>query len=313
MGACARPASGCCVGATTRTGGWGSDPRRLRHQPYVDSRRLSLSTRIVAALSLLRVHPGLRGLVLGTTDSGTARRRGSRRLRFRAERQYDRRGQVRLLTQQLSAGFAHTCGIGPSQRIWWGRNEEGQLGQGDFHDDAGQYLRCDQGGQRTALHTCAVTVAGAAVCWGYNVAGQLGDGTTVTSPLPVVVSGGTTWRTDPLVIFTAPIRTSRPRGLVYRRGLRSLLWNRGIRADAVLGPQRVRPLGDGTTNRSIPAHTFRGDHGPATPARWTRTARHLVLGRQHVWRAGRRGRDRLRRSAAVAAAAPGITAPAAPS
>src|SRR5258706_15572814 len=39
------------------------------------------------------------------------------------------------------------------------------------------------------LHTCAVLGSGAAMCWGLNGNGRLGDGTTTQRLVPTLVSG----------------------------------------------------------------------------------------------------------------------------
>ncbi|PYP20711.1 MAG: hypothetical protein DMD53_09885, partial [Gemmatimonadetes bacterium] len=48
------------------------------------------------------------------------------------------------------------------------------------------FARVSAGGS----HACGVTPGGAAYCWGANVNGQLGDGTTTDRLSPVAVAGG---------------------------------------------------------------------------------------------------------------------------
>ncbi|GIW53235.1 MAG: hypothetical protein KatS3mg081_2590 [Gemmatimonadales bacterium] len=47
------------------------------------------------------------------------------------------------------------------------------------------------------LYTCGLTPSGAAYCWGDNSFGQVGDGTRVLGPVPVV--GGLTFGAPPVV------------------------------------------------------------------------------------------------------------------
>jgi len=74
-----------------------------------------------------------------------------------------------------------------------GLNSLGQFGDGTTENrsspvpEAGglSFTAVSVGGQ----HTCGITTAGEAYCWGDNQAGQLGDGTFTGSTVPLKVAG----------------------------------------------------------------------------------------------------------------------------
>jgi alpha-tubulin suppressor-like RCC1 family protein len=96
---------------------------------------------------------------------------------------------------QLAVGTAHSCAIATGGWVLcWGRNQKGQLGDGTTSDRAVPGTVGGLSGGVVAVtagtaHSCAVTSGGAVRCWGYNSAGQLGDGTTADRWAPVTVTG----------------------------------------------------------------------------------------------------------------------------
>ena len=112
----------------------------------------------------------------------------------------------------IDAGYSHTCAITAVGRIkCWGDNGLGQLGR-ETSERCGEFSRAlcsttpvDVTGLSRgaavvtggAFHTCAVTAAGGAKCWGQNCCGELGNGTQDypitnpphTNPVPTRVLG----------------------------------------------------------------------------------------------------------------------------
>src|SRR2546426_3567926 len=104
---------------------------------------------------------------------------------------------VTLTFTAVTAGDAHTCGVTAGGAAYcWGFNSSGQLGDGTTTDRLTPVLVQPPTGVSFAavtagrLHTCGVTAAGTAYCWGGNGFGQLGDGTAMTRLTPVPVAPG---------------------------------------------------------------------------------------------------------------------------
>ncbi|HET6953077.1 MAG TPA: hypothetical protein VFI47_22035 [Acidimicrobiales bacterium] len=96
---------------------------------------------------------------------------------------------------QITGGDVHACALTAAGGIrCWGGNAWGALGDGTTTDrwtptdvvGLGDDAKSVDAGWNT---TCAVTAGGRAKCWGYNLRGQLGDGTTTDRWTPTDVVG----------------------------------------------------------------------------------------------------------------------------
>jgi alpha-tubulin suppressor-like RCC1 family protein len=97
----------------------------------------------------------------------------------------------------MDVSVGHTCGLTAAGAAYcWGLNEFGELGDGTTTNRFTPEPVAMPPGVTFAsvttgtYHTCGVTLAGNALCWGRNDSGQLGDGTTTDQLTPVSVTGG---------------------------------------------------------------------------------------------------------------------------
>ncbi|RLT45300.1 MAG: alpha/beta fold hydrolase [Chloroflexi bacterium] len=98
----------------------------------------------------------------------------------------------------IAAGRWHTCTLSTAGGVkCWGDNDSGQLGDGSTTHKTtpvevvglGSGVAAIAASAGSGWHTCALTTAGGVKCWGWNIYGQLGDGTTGSTSTPVNVVG----------------------------------------------------------------------------------------------------------------------------
>ncbi|MBI2401955.1 MAG: hypothetical protein HYV20_04320, partial [Gemmatimonadetes bacterium] len=101
----------------------------------------------------------------------------------------------------IEAGWQFTCAVATAGNVGhcWGANTKGQLGDGTTTDrltptpvKGGADIPFDSM-TAAAEHACGVTTTGVGYCWGDNLNGRLGDGTTTARLSPTLITGGLSW------------------------------------------------------------------------------------------------------------------------
>ncbi len=113
-------------------------------------------------------------------------------------------GTALMGARSLVAGYYHTCALMEDTSVkCWGNNGNGQLGDGTntrqpypvpvLRASGGQSLTGVRSLVAGLSHACALMEDNSIKCWGRNISGQLGNGTTENQTYPVAVlerSGG---------------------------------------------------------------------------------------------------------------------------
>jgi alpha-tubulin suppressor-like RCC1 family protein len=149
--------------------------------------------------------------------------------------------------KQVSGNYRQTAAIKTDGTLWTcGYNGKGELGDGTTTDRSSPGTTAGGGTNWKQVsagynHTAAIKTDGTLWTCGYNLQGQLGDGTTTDLSSPgTTAGGGTNWKqVDCGAGYTAAIKTD------------GTLWTWGANSSG--------QLGDGTTsNRSSPGTTAGG-------------------------------------------------------
>ena len=100
--------------------------------------------------------------------------------------------------EQVSSGYSHSCAVLTDGTVkCWGRNSDGQLGDGLTNDSSvpvtvvdissAQHISVDN--DANAGYSCAVLTGGTVSCWGKHSYGNSGYISVISSSVPITVAG----------------------------------------------------------------------------------------------------------------------------
>lgn len=164
---------------------------------------------------------------------------------------------IRFDSAAVAVGANHSCALEatgsttPGKAWCWGANGVGQVGDGTTNQavnavpvappaaGAVTYARIYAG----EFHTCALTAAGVAYCWGRNDNGQVGTGATSTAEsTPVAVNGGLSFRSLSLgENFTCGVANSTP-GAAITGAERVYCWGSNQFGQLGIGTSTATPV-----------------------------------------------------------------------
>jgi alpha-tubulin suppressor-like RCC1 family protein len=170
----------------------------------------------------------------------------------------------------VTVGYAFACALTTLGGVeCWGDNNLGQLGNGtkiysstpvQVQGLTSGVLAVSAGGPESAggfdayNSACAITASGGVVCWGSNLEGKLGNGTTTTSPVPVPVSNlGAGVTAISVGVFATCAVTAGGGVMCWGHGQEGELGNNSTAYSAV--PVQVSNLTSGVTAVSVGSYS----------------------------------------------------------
>lgn len=193
--------------------------------------------------------------------------------------------------QQIAPGAddfrGFTCGLASTGTAWcWGINDRGQLGRGNRDLSLNPHPQPEPVSGALVFatlvagfadHVCGLTAAGAAYCWGGGTSGQLGDGLTVDSWLPLALPGG--------MSFVQLVSAGQSGDFAFTCGLTS------SGAAYCWGSNLYGNIGDGTTSgqRTRPVAVTGGHQFASLSGGFTHACGRTIGGVVYCWGSGRVG------------------------